>query len=101
MSEKLSAQCSLMLLLYACVLFTACSTKDERPDTILTGEVFSVSCERAWSDCYAEAQRRCVGGDWEEVDRSALQRTTVDNQSFENSNAQSQSTYRAVTIRCK
>jgi len=83
------------------LVLAACSSKPERPDAILTGEVFSVSCERAWTDCYAEAQRRCVGGDYEEVDRNSLERTTMDDQSYQRSNARSQSTYRTVTIRCK
>jgi len=89
------------LLLAALFTMAGCGANSEKPDAVLTGEVFSVSCERAWSDCYAEAQRRCVGGDWEEIDRSALQRTTVDDRSIENQSADSQATYRAVTIRCK
>lgn len=88
-------------VVFACASLPGCSGTPAQSDAILTGEVFSVSCERAWADCYAEAQRRCVGGNYEEIDRNSLQRTTTDNQSFEQSNAQSQSTYRAVTIRCK
>lgn len=83
------------------LVLAACSSTNERSDTMLTGEIFSVSCERAWEDCYTEAQRRCAGRNFEEIDRNALQRTTADNSSFENPNATSQSTYRAVTIRCK
>lgn len=95
------AQIRIVSMLCACSFLTACIASDKKPDAILTGEVFSVSCERAWMDCYTEARRRCVGGDFEEIDRNALERTTVDNPSYENPNAQSQATYRAMTMRCK
>ncbi|MGI9261653.1 MAG: hypothetical protein ACR2QR_06445 [Woeseiaceae bacterium] len=84
-----------------CLALAACSSNPTESDAVLTGEVFSVSCERAWADCYDEAQRRCVGNNFEEIDRSALHRTTTDNQTFNNPNPPSQDTYRAVTFRCK
>ena len=100
-SRRLFNLINAMFSLSAGALLAGCSTNDERDDTILTGEIFSVSCERRWSDCYAEAQRRCAGGDFEEIDWNALERNTIDDHSFENPNKLTQATYRAVTVRCK
>ncbi|MDG2374994.1 MAG: hypothetical protein P8M18_01460 [Woeseiaceae bacterium] len=101
MSPRLSHLFSAMFLLSAGALLAGCGTNEERDDTILTGEIFSVSCERSWSDCYAEAQRRCAGGDFEELDWNALERNIIDDHSFERPNKLTQATYRAVTVRCK
>jgi hypothetical protein len=101
MSRRLFGQCNAMFLLSAGALLAGCSTNDERDDTVLTGEIFSVSCERSWTDCYAEARRRCAGGRFEEIGWNALQRSTVDDRSFERPNDVTQATYRAVTVRCR
>jgi len=101
MSRRLLNLLNAMFWLSAGALLAGCSINDERDDTILTGEIFSVSCERGWSDCYAEARRRCAGGDFEEIDWNALERNTIDDPSFERPNELTQATYRAVTVRCE
>ena len=101
MSSRSFGLLNAIFLLSAGALLAGCSTYDENNDTVLTGEVFSISCERSWTDCYAEARRRCAGGRFEEIGWNALQRSTIDDRSFERPNDVTQATYRAVTVRCK
>ena len=70
-------------------------------DSVSSGAVFSVSCEFAWADCYSEAQRRCTSGDFEEIDRNAIERVTADVGSTRSMPVRTDSMNRAMTIRCK
>jgi len=101
MSRRSFGLLNAMLLLSASALLAGCSTYDVNNDTVLTGEIFSISCEHRWTDCYEEARRRCAGGRFEEIGWNALQRSTVDDHTFERPNDLTQATYRAVTVRCK
>ena len=91
-----------MILACLCIL-AGCGTNPETHESefVQTGAVFSVSCEFAWSDCYSEAQRRCANGDFEEIDRNAIERVTEDNRSKRLGPVRVDSMNQTITIRCK
>ena len=84
-------------------ILVACGTSPATPtsDSVPTGAVFSVSCDFAWADCYSEAQRRCTSGDFEEIDRNAIERVTADIGSTRSMPVRIDSMNQAMTIRCK
>jgi hypothetical protein len=84
-------------------ILAACGANPANPtsDSELTGAIFSVSCEFGWADCYSEAQRRCTNGEFEELDRNAIERVTVDSRSARSTPVRVESMNRAMTIRCK
>ena len=85
------------------ILLSACGAKPPASGTgaVPTGTVFSVSCERGWADCYAEARRRCAGGDFEEIDRNALERATLNRPTNRSAQVRVESTYLSATFRCR
>ncbi len=91
-----------MILVCSCIL-AACGTTPASSDSDLvpTGAVFSVSCDFAWADCYSEARRRCASGNFEEVDRNAIERVTADIRSNRTMPVRIDSMNQTITIRCK
>lgn len=85
------------------ILVSACGANPPASGTgaVPTGTVFSVSCERGWADCYAEAKRRCAGGDFEELDRNALERATLNRPTNRSAQVRVESTYLSATFRCR
>ena len=84
-------------------ILTGCGTSPATPasDSVPSGAVFSVSCEFAWADCYSEAQRRCTSGDFEEIDRNAIERVTADDRLNRSGPVRVDSMNQTITIRCK
>ncbi len=84
-------------------MLTACGSNSPSPDSdfVSTGAVLSVSCDFAWADCYSEAQRRCANGDFEEIDRNAIERVTADIRSNRSMPVRIDSMNQTITIRCK
>jgi hypothetical protein len=82
---------------------SACAANPSEPsgDSVHTGAVFSVGCERSWADCYREAQRRCAGGDFEEIDRNSIETAAVDNRPARTTKSRIESTHLSATFRCK
>lgn len=84
-------------------ILAACGTNpaSSDSDSVPTGAIFSVSCDFAWADCYSEAQRRCADGDFEEIDRNAIERVTADIRSNRSMPVRVDSMNQTITIRCK
>ncbi len=91
-----------MALACSCIL-AACGTNpaSSESDSVPTGATISVSCDFAWADCYSEAQRRCTNGDFEEIDRNAIERVTADIRSNRSMPVRVDSMNQTITIRCK
>ena len=82
-------------------LIGACGNGDTRPDTQVAGAVFSVNCEFGWSDCYAEARRRCSNGEYEEIDRAAIERQYNDHATMSGADLEGQTVNRSIVVQCK
>ena len=91
-----------MILVFSFIL-VACGNNpaSSESDYVPTGAVFSVSCDFAWADCYSEAQRRCANGDFEEIDRHAIERVTADIRSNRTMPVRVDSMNQTITIHCK
>ena len=97
------AKASAIIALACLSILAACGASPAKStiDSEVTGAIFSVSCEFGWEDCYIEAQRRCGNGEFEEIDRNALERVTVDSHSARSMPVRVESMNRVVSIRCK
>jgi hypothetical protein len=98
-----TAVTSMFVISTSIIWLSACASKasNTRPDGMLTGSVFSVSCERGWSDCYSEAQRRCPSGRFDEIDRGAIEQTFNDRNDAQMANLKGEPMNRSIVVRCK
>lgn len=100
-SGTTTAKALAMMLLGVAISGCASTPRDTAPDGMLTGAVFSVHCARGWADCYSEAQRRCPGGRFDEIDRAAIEQTFNDRDDARKANLQGEPMNRTIVVRCK
>lgn len=91
-----------MAFIYSFAL-TLCGTNptDSSSESKMSGAVFSVSYEFGWADCYGEARRRCANGDFEEIDRNAIERVAIENSPSSSEPVRVEAMNRTMTVRCK
>ena len=85
------------------IALTACGANpaNSYSKSKMSGAVFSVSCEFGWADCYGEARQRCANGDFEEIDRNAIERVVVENRPTRSAPMRVEPMNRTMTVRCK
>lgn len=94
----------LVAIAFTCsIVLTACGANptNSSSESKMSGEVFSVSCEFGWTDCYKEARQRCANGDFEEIDRNVIERVVGENRSARSEPMRLDPMNRTVTVRCK